>query len=481
NAIVVLVLLLVPIVRTDLVFSATTVSSSQPTCRYLPTDAKWPDQTVWDHMNQTVGGRLIRGVPLGQPCYTPQFSAEECSRIQEEWVLLSPFIADPVNFMSPYWMNNSCSPFLGPNGSCMLGNLASYALDVNSAEDAIAGIRFAQDNNIRLTIKNTGHDFLGRSAGAGSLALWTHNLDEIAFVNYSSPLYTGPAVRIGAGVEYQDLYLAASSQGYRVVGGSCSTVGVTGGFSQGGGHGPLGAAYGLGADQVLEWEVVTAAGQHLTVSPMNDDAELYWALSGGGAGNFALVLSVTVQAHVDGPVAGAAFSFVNIGDDIAYWAAVSAWLRTLIVLDTIDGLTIVWTITAGALSLEFATLPDVTTTDVINNTLAPFFTELAELNVSLTDSYKTDVHANFAEYYDVWVSQTYTSNISIGGRLIPRSMVQDQNTALPALVAALRGITSGGAQILGVAANVTHGNYTPNAVLPSWRDALFTMSFATSL
>lgn len=369
---------------------------------------------------------------------------------------------------------------MSPNGPCTLGNLASYALNISNAEAVVTGIRFARDNNIRLTIKNTGHDFLGRSAGAGSLALWMHNLNEIAFTNYSSPLYSGPAVRIGAGVEYADLYPAASARGYRVVGGSCSTVGIAGGFSQGAGHGPLGSVYGLGADQVLEWEVVTAAGRHLTVSPTKEP-DLYWALTGGGGGTFAVVLSVTVRVHVDGPVAGAGFSFANAGNDTAYWAAVSAWLQTLLVLDTIDGLSTVWAVTAGGFALEFATLPDATSTDAIDNALAPFFNQLAALDVSLGDSYTADVHANFAEHYDFWSAQTYTSNISIGGRLIPRSTVQDGDIALPALVDVFRHITSGGAEILSVAVNVSQGNHTPNAVLPSWRDALFTMTFATPL
>ncbi|KAI9651087.1 hypothetical protein NHQ30_001124 [Ciborinia camelliae] len=454
--------------------------SDEPTCRYLPSDPAWPNQTVWDQLNQTVGGRLIRGVPLGQPCFVPQLDVAKCSKIKEDWVMLSPFEADPVNVMSPYWLNNSCNPLLGLDNSCVLGNLASYALNVSKAEEVIAGLRFARDNNIRLTIKNTGHDFLGRSTGAGSLALWMHNLDGIAFINYSSPLYTGPAVHVGAGVRYSDLYPVASAKGYRVVGGSCPTIGLTGGYTQGGGHGPLASAYGLGADQVLEWEVVTASGQHLTVSPMHH-ADLYWALSGGGAGNFAVVLSMKVRVHVDGPVAGAAFSFVNDGNSTAYWAAVNAWLQTLLVLDTIDDLTTLSAITAKAFSLKLATLPDVTTTNKIDTALKPFLSKLGELNISLGNSYVANVHANFAEHYDFWISNAYTSNIAIGGRNIPRSTVQDKDTTLPALINAFRNITDSGGNIFLVAANIAHGNYTPNAVLPSWRDALFFVALSKPL
>lgn len=382
--------------------------------------------------------------------------------------------------MSPYWMNNTCSPFLGPASPCTLGNLASFAINVSNAEDAIAGVRFAQDNNLRLTIKNTGHDFLGRSAGAGSLALWTHNLKDIAFINYTSPLYSGPAARVGAGAEYADIYQTASAQGYRVVGGSCPTVGVTGGFTQGGGHGPLGGAYGLAADQVLEWEVVTAAGQHLAASPAAHP-ELYWALSGGGPGNYAAVLSMTVRAYADGPVAGAGFTVASAGNGTAFWTGVAAWLERLLVLDAVDGLTTVWALTSDALLLEFATLPGVNTTSELDGAIAPFLDVVADLDVSLVSNYTSSVHDTFAEHYEYWVTQTYGSNTSLGGRLIPRATVQDTDAALPCLVNALRNITGGGGKMLAVAANTADGNYTPNAVLPAWRDALFTMSFAKPL
>lgn len=64
-------------------------SSCKATCRYLPGDPKWPDEKTWSSLNRTVGGKLIRGVPLGQPCYAPGYDSETCSRVQEEWTLLT--------------------------------------------------------------------------------------------------------------------------------------------------------------------------------------------------------------------------------------------------------------------------------------------------------------------------------------------------------------------------------------------------------
>ena len=66
---------------------------------------------------------------------------------------------------------------------------------------------------------------------------------------------------------------------------------MVGGYVQGGGHGPLAASYGLAADNTLEFEVVTVDGRHLIASPIQN-SDLYWALSGGGAGNYAVVLSL---------------------------------------------------------------------------------------------------------------------------------------------------------------------------------------------
>ncbi|KJZ72766.1 hypothetical protein HIM_07841 [Hirsutella minnesotensis 3608] len=466
-----------------LTFSVRALASLGSECHLMPGDSDWPDKSAWNRLNQTTGGRLIEGVPLGRPCYVPNFQDGACSALRKQWLDLSQYITDPVGVMSPYWNNASCSPFGGPEGTCDLGNLASYAINVAKTRDVIAGIRFAQKHNVRLTIKNTGHDFLGRSTGAGSLTLWMHNIKNVEFLDYDSDIHAGPAVRVGAGVEFGEVYPAASARGLRVVGGSCSSVGLAGGYTQGGGHSILSSLYGLSADQVLEWEVVTADGNHLkSVSPQNHPG-LYWALTGSGTGNYGVVLSVTVKAYKDGPVAGAGFSFSNTGHDGAYWAAVTAWLQHLPDLDAVHGLTTIWSITTKTFALISATLPDCKTTARLDAAFKPVLHSIGKMNVSITKPYESRHQANFAEHYKYWVEpQTYTSNLTLGGRLIPRSAVQASNyTTLPALVRALRDITRGGAKITSVGANVAQANFTSNSVLPAWRDSLFLMTFAYSL
>ena len=377
-------------------------------------------------------------------------------------------------------MNNSCSPFTGPNGSCTLGNLASYAINVSDAATVAAGIQFAQEKNLRLSIKNTGHDYIGRSNGEGSLGLWTHNLKNISFLNYRSLGYTGPAVKLGAGVQAFEIYEAAAQNGLRVTGGYCPSVGLTGGFFQSGGHGPLASAYGLAADNTLEFEVVTTNGQHMIASP-TQNSDLYWALSGGGAGNFAVVLSLTTKAHVDGPTSGASFSFANT-DEANYWNAVALWNKHLLYLDTIPGFSTNWAFDESIFVLEFATFPGGDEA-AMNAALSPFFRELEKINVTLASNVTTE-GATFYQHFETYVANNnfaFAPNETLGGRLISRSAVEN---SLPALIDIFREILTDNTfalkRINGASYNVTHarvGN-TPasNSVLPAWRDSLYTLS-----
>ena len=169
--------------------------------------------------------------------------------------------------MAPPFVNQSCDPFLPRSADCVVGSYVDYSLRVEGPSDITAGIDFAKKNNIRLIIRkctsttvrktatyintgNTGHDFNGKSTGPGALSLWTHNLKDIEFKDWSDKHYTGKAVKMGAGVQGFEINKAAFDKGLQVVTGSCPTVGVAGGYSQGGGHSALTSAHGMAADQV---------------------------------------------------------------------------------------------------------------------------------------------------------------------------------------------------------------------------------------
>jgi hypothetical protein len=88
-----------------------------------------------------------------------------------------------------------------------------------------AGVDFARERNLRLIIRNTGHDFMGRSTGFGSLIINTHSFKDVTFVKkYSGPGdWSGSAAIVGAGVQGRELYRQAFAQTPKVVivGGEC--------------------------------------------------------------------------------------------------------------------------------------------------------------------------------------------------------------------------------------------------------------------
>lgn len=157
--------------------------------------------------------------------------------------------------MQSYFANQSCDPFSDRSIPCTLGNYVSYSVKATEAEDVVSALQFAKTNKIRVIVRNTGHDFLGRSTGAGALAIWTQSLKNITFGQWSDQYYTGPSVTVGAGVMGNELVEAANKQGLAVVSGECATVGLAGGYTQGGGHGVLSTAFGLAADQTLSFQV----------------------------------------------------------------------------------------------------------------------------------------------------------------------------------------------------------------------------------
>jgi FAD/FMN-containing dehydrogenase len=122
--------------------------------------------------------------------------------------------------------------------------------------------------------------------GAGSLSIWVHNLKSFDFIpEYTVGQYSGMVVHIGAGLESWEHFNRMAAHNISVVSPGGSTVGSVGGWISVAGHGSLTSKYGLGADQVLSINVVTADGHFLTVDPHNHQ-ELWWALRGGGPSKY---------------------------------------------------------------------------------------------------------------------------------------------------------------------------------------------------
>jgi len=244
-----------------------------PTCKVFPGDALWPLQKVWDIFNTTLGGALVQTVPLAAPCYNswPERDEATCQYITEHWSDPHLHVNDPASTQWPLFQGRTCLPTDDPNGNCTLGGYASYSVAVTKVTQIQLALNFARNTHIRLVVKNTGHDFMDKSIGAGALSIWTHKLKDIEFFeDYRCKGHSGPAFKLGAGVETEEVYRAAEDHGVTAVGGECrvsgrflhfargkrqlilvlQTVGLAGGYVAGGGHSPMSTLVGMGADQV---------------------------------------------------------------------------------------------------------------------------------------------------------------------------------------------------------------------------------------
>lgn len=102
---------------------------------------------------------------------------------------------------------------------------------------------------------------------------------------YTTGEYKGPAAKIAAGTEGWEAIQVTntSSPGITLISAGQGSVSEAGGWSQGGGHSTVAGYYGLGADQVLSLNVVTADGRLVTAG-LHENQDLFYALRGGGGG-----------------------------------------------------------------------------------------------------------------------------------------------------------------------------------------------------
>lgn len=286
-------------------------------------------------------------------------------------------------------------------------------------------------------------------------------------------------MRMGAGVQAWEAYEAANAANVHVVGGTCPTVGLAGGYTQGGGHSMLSTAYGLGADQVLEWEVVLANGSHLVATP-SSNSDLYWALSGGGGGTYAVVLSMTVKTFPAVPVTGASLNIVQGTSADRFWEGISAFHAAMPAW-TDNGASTGYYLTNALLALEPATFPNRTSAEV-TTLMQPLVKQLEQIGVPYTLNITTfpTYLSFFQNYFGPLPYGTYTSAQVQGGRLVPRSVVTS-NASNTALSSALRQITSNtNFHVVGVGLDVANTATFPNAVLPGWRKAITTLVVAAN-
>jgi len=167
-----------------------------------------------------------------------------------------------------------------------VGRMPRAVVHCRKAEDVALAIRAARDCDLPLSVRGGGHDWAGRAICDGVVI----DLSGMRSVAVGSD---GTA-RISGGARAADVLAVTHSLGLAAVTGSVGAVGMAG-LTLGGGYGPLIGRFGLALDNLVEAEVVLADGR-IVLANGADEAELLWALRGGG-GNFGVVTAMRCRLH----------------------------------------------------------------------------------------------------------------------------------------------------------------------------------------
>ena len=165
-----------------------------------------------------------------------------------------------------------------------------------NAEETVLAVQQALDRGLRIAVRSGGHcveDFVDNPDTRAII-----DLSRLTAIDYD-PTYQAFSVGSGAdlGTVHEQLH---RRWGVTIPGGSCLGVGM-GGHAAGGGFGPQSRLFGSVVDHIygVEIVVVDAGGQASVVLATRDgpNADLWWAHTGGGGGNFGVVTRYLLRSH----------------------------------------------------------------------------------------------------------------------------------------------------------------------------------------
>ncbi len=156
------------------------------------------------------------------------------------------------------------------------------------ASDVMTAVNFARANDLLVSVRGGGHSISGKAVCEGGLMI---DLQPMRWGRADPATQTAV---LGAGSLLMDLDNEAQAFGLATTAGTVSHTGAAG-LTLGGGHGRLGRRFGITADNVRAFDMVTAEGEfrHVTAE---QNPDLYWGLRGGG-GNFGIVTAFEYQLH----------------------------------------------------------------------------------------------------------------------------------------------------------------------------------------
>ncbi|KAL9236644.1 hypothetical protein vseg_011286 [Gypsophila vaccaria] len=169
-----------------------------------------------------------------------------------------------------------------------------YAIIVpNTKDELIDSIVCCRETSLEIRVRGAGHSYEGLSSmprgNTPFVIIDMMNLNQVVIDMESESAWVGGGATLG------ELYTAVAEHSRGQLGfpaGVGPTVGVGGHFS-GGGIGVMARKYGLSADNVVDLGLIDGDGRVLGRADMGED--VFWAILGGGGGNFGVVYKWKVQ------------------------------------------------------------------------------------------------------------------------------------------------------------------------------------------
>jgi hypothetical protein len=150
----------------------------------------------------------------------------------------------------------------------------------------VAAVQYAKVNNLNIVVKSGGHCMEGFSSLENGMVINVSLLNTLT-LNNNNTVTLGPAITL------KKIYETLIPNGKYLPGGSCQTVAI-GGLTLGGGYGILSRTFGLTCDSLIEATMVTADGEIVNTK---NDAQLLWALKGGGNNNMGVITQMKFTIH----------------------------------------------------------------------------------------------------------------------------------------------------------------------------------------
>jgi FAD/FMN-containing dehydrogenase len=160
-------------------------------------------------------------------------------------------------------------------------------------DDVAAAVKFATAENLPMSVYGGGHGVTGAAIVDAGVVVDLRAMRDVTVDPKAR------VARVEGGATWGEFDAATATHGLASTGGRVSTTGV-GGLTLGSGSGWLERKFGFVCDNLVQAEVVTADGRIVTASA-DENADLFWALRGGGA-NFGVVTAFHIRVHELGPI-----------------------------------------------------------------------------------------------------------------------------------------------------------------------------------